>query len=63
MFIKYFLEKSKYFPDKKHSFRRKLFSDREDPGEGVLKRARIAKNLDDSSKKLIPNFVLPLFDM
>jgi hypothetical protein len=34
VFIKYLFEKSKNFPDKKHSFCRKLFSDREDPGGG-----------------------------
>ena len=59
----YFFEKSKNFPDKKHSFCRKLFSDREDPGRGGVEACAIAKNLDDSSKKLIPNFLLPLFDM
>jgi hypothetical protein len=32
-------------------------------GEGVQKRGRIAKNFDDFTEKLIPNFVLPLFDM
>ena len=34
MFIQYFLRKVKIFPLKKHSFCRKLFSDREDPGGG-----------------------------
>jgi hypothetical protein len=43
----------------------KLFFEIQYPGRGGVeaKRGRIAKNLDEFSKKLIPNFVLPLFEM
>jgi hypothetical protein len=57
------LRKVKIFPIKKHSFCRKLFFEIEYPGRGGVEAWAVAKNLDDSSKKLIANFVLPLFDM
>jgi hypothetical protein len=53
----------KIFPRKKHSFCSKLFSEIEYPGRGGVEARAVAKNLADSSKKLIPNFVLPLFGM
>ena len=43
MFIKYFFEKNKNFPIKKHSFCRKLFSDREDPGGGGVEACADSK--------------------
>ena len=43
MFIQYFLGKSKIFPIKKHSFCRKLFSDREDPGGGGVEACADSK--------------------
>jgi hypothetical protein len=59
----YFLRKVNIFPIKKQSFCRKLFFEVEYPGRGGVEAWRIAKNFDDFTKKLIPNFVLPWFDM
>ena len=63
MFIKCFLRKRKIFPRKKHSLCRKLFFEIEDPGRGGVEAWADSKNLDFCSKKLIPNFVLPLFNV
>jgi hypothetical protein len=43
VFIKYFFEKSKNLPNKKHSFCRKLFSEIEDPGGGGVETCTDSK--------------------